>query len=187
MRAPAELSCVTGRFQPVHDQHLELFEIALAESAHLVVAVTNPDSGSLFESAASTHRHRPTDNPFTYFERVRLLDAALTGAGLRDRTTIVPFDLGAPARWPEYVPLAARHFVRVYSEWEATKARLLKDAGYEVVVLDGDMEGRRSGSDIRACLRAGGDWEPLVPPALLHQLRGHPICGATAQTREEQR
>ena len=182
-----ELSCVTGRFQPVHDQHLELFEIALGQSTHLIVAVTNPDSGSLFESDASVHRHRPTDNPFTYFERVRLLHAALSGAGLRDRTTIVPFDLCAPRRWPEYVPLPARQFVRVYGEWEATKARLLHDAGYQVVALEGDVEGRRSSSDIRARMRAGEDWESLVPPAVLPQLRRHPLCGATPQTQQDQR
>ena len=39
------LGCVTGRFQPVHEQHLELFGIALAECAHQIVAVTNPDTG----------------------------------------------------------------------------------------------------------------------------------------------
>lgn len=172
----SELSCVTGRFQPVHDQHLDLFEIALSNSAHLVVAVTNPDSGALFESAASAHRHRRADNPFTYFERVRFLEAALAGRGLRHQTTVVPFDLSIPARWPEYVPLTARQVVRVYSDWEATKVRLFQDAGYAVLALDGDVEGRRSSSEIRERMRAGRDWESLVPSALLPHLRGHPLC-----------
>ena len=59
------LAAVTGRFQPVHAQHLELFALALAEHDHLVVAVTNPDSGARHEAATSTHRHTDAANPFT--------------------------------------------------------------------------------------------------------------------------
>ncbi len=40
------LACVTGRFQPLHDQHLELFEIALTHCEHLIIAITNPDPGA---------------------------------------------------------------------------------------------------------------------------------------------
>ena len=180
-----ELACVTGRFQPVHDQHLDLFEIALATAEHLVVAVTNPDSGALYASAASAHRHRPADNPFTYFERVRFLEAALTGRGLRGRTTIVPFDLSTPARWPEYVPLTARQFVRVYGDWEATKVRLFQDAGYPVAALAGDPAVRRSSSVIRERMRTGDDWESLVPPALVPTLRGHSLSGSSGRSRGE--
>src|SRR6185503_2780148 len=92
--APARamrFAAVTGRFQPVHHQHLELFALALAEHDHLVVAVTNPDSGARHEAATSTHRHTDAANPFTYFERLRLLRAALDGAGLADRASVVPF------------------------------------------------------------------------------------------------
>ena len=42
-RPSAGLACVTGRFQPVHHQHLDLFEIALREAGYLIVAVTNPE------------------------------------------------------------------------------------------------------------------------------------------------
>ena len=65
--APAEtaLACVTGRFQPVHEEHLELFEIALGASAHLIVAITNPDTGTLHADPASPHRHTRGATPFT--------------------------------------------------------------------------------------------------------------------------
>jgi cytidyltransferase-like protein len=165
------LACVTGRFQPVHEQHLELFETALRDADHLVVAITNPDPGARREEATSAHRHRSSANPFTYFERVQLLGAALAGRGLAARTTIVPFDLTRPAHWPEYVPLHARQVVRAYGEWERHKARMLADAGYPVHVIDGDPGGRLSSSDIRARIAQGDGWEMLVPASVVPVLR----------------
>lgn len=165
------LACVTGRFQPVHEQHLELFELALRDADHLVVAITNPDLGACQKEETSAHRHRWSANPFTYFERVQLLGAALAGRGLAARTTIVPFDLTRPAYWPEYVPLHARHLVRAYSDWERHKAQMLADAGYEVEVLDGEPHNRLSSSEIRARIEQGGGWEDLVPDSVVPVLR----------------
>lgn len=160
------LGCVTGRFQPVHEQHLELFEIVLATCEHLVIAITNPDAGARRFEAASAHRHTPWANPFSYFERARLLHAALRERGLVERATVVPFDLTRPAHWPEYVPLSARQFVRVYGAWEREKVRLLQSEGYAVATLEGDLAQRISASVIRAALQAGHDrWHGLVPTA----------------------
>ncbi len=160
------LTCVTGRFQPVHDQHLELFEIALRDADHLVVAITNPDTGAYHEEPTSAHRHRAESNPFTYFERARLLQTALDNRGLMARTTIVPFDLTRPDCWSEYVPLHAQHLVRAYSSWEREKARWLADARYPVTVLDGDPANKISSSDIRARLHDDA-WRSLVPAAVV--------------------
>ncbi len=158
------LGCVTGRFQPVHDQHLELIGIALTECEHVIVAVTNPDPAARHEEATSAHRHTRAANPFTYFERSRLLTAALAGAGWAERTTVVPFDLTRPPLWPEYVPLDARQYVRAYDGWERQKAAALEAAGYPVTVLDGDPATKRSATDIRAQL-ATGTTPCAVPPA----------------------
>lgn len=182
------LACVTGRFQPVHKQHMELFEVALRDAGHLIVAITNPDAGAVHEEPTSAHRHRRSSNPFTYYERTQLLNAALAGAGLASSTTIVPFDLTRPVHWPEYVPLDARHFVRAYSDWERRKASLLADRGYSVEILEGDQSRRLSASDIRVRLAQGSAWEDLVPaavvPLLLTLLRG---VGNAAGTRDARR
>jgi nicotinamide mononucleotide adenylyltransferase len=158
------LAAVTGRFQPVHAQHLELFALALAAHDHLVVAVTNPDTGARHAAATSAHRHTDEANPFTYYERARLLAAALTGAGLADRATVVPFDLTRPHLWPEYVPRAAVQYVRAFSPWESDKAGRLADGGYGVVVVDGDPATKLDAAAIRAGF-ADGTWPALVPPA----------------------
>lgn len=163
----SRLACVTGRFQPVHEQHLDLFEIAAADADHLIVAVTNPDTGARHEESTSAHRHLPESNPFTFFERARLLQAALAGRGLAGRATIVPFDMTHPQTWTEYVPLQARHLVRVYSSWEREKAARLARAGYSVTVLEGDPEAKISATDIRARLYEDVDsWAELVPASV---------------------
>ena len=172
--------CVTGRFQPVHAQHLELFDIALAACRHLIIAVTNPDTGAHHAEASSRHRHTAAANPFSYFERLRLLEVALRERGWAERITVVPFDLTRPQFWPQYVPLSARQFVRAYTDWERQKAERLEHAGYAVTVLEGDPAQRLSGIDIRACMRSGdGRWRALVPaatvPLLDAQLEQRPL------------
>jgi nicotinamide-nucleotide adenylyltransferase len=146
---------VTGRFQPVHAQHVELFEMVIEECDRLIVAVTNPDTGARHEEPTSAHRHTAAANPFSYYERCLLLGAALEALGLGDQSVIVPFDLTRPQVWPDYVPLSSTHYVRVYGEWERQKAQWFTEAGYRVSVLDGDPEERVSSSDIRESLRQG--------------------------------
>jgi nicotinamide mononucleotide adenylyltransferase len=161
----SSLAAVTGRFQPVHAQHVELFGLALAGAERLAVAITNPDAETRQEVWSSTHRHTEQANPFSYYERARMLHAALSEAGLASRVTLVPFDLTRPGVWGEYVPRAARQFVRVYDEWERQKAGWLAEAGYPVTVLEGDPATRVSGTEVRAALRAGRDPGTLLPPA----------------------
>lgn len=176
--APAgeSLVCVTGRFQPVHADHLQLFRTALAAGDRLVVAVTNPDPGTRRAEPASEHRHRADANPFTYYERVELLTAALAGDdGLGPeraaQVRIVPFDLARPEHWPHYVPLSAVQYVGVYGPWEREKVRRLAAGGYRVVEVPGEESTRRTATAIRSAVRAGQDWEQLVPPATVAPLR----------------
>lgn len=165
------LGCVTGRFQPLHRQHLDLLAIALDACAHVIVAVTNPDTGARQEEPTSTHRHTAAANPFTYYERVRLIEAAVRQNGYADRITIVPFDLTQPAFWAQYVPLSANQFVRAYGDWERQKAQRFERAGYAVTLLRGDPVDRVSAGEVRARLMAGeSHWQALVPAATIPML-----------------
>lgn len=158
------IGCVTGRFQPVHDQHLDLFTLALASCEHLIIAITNPDAASRRPEDLAAHRHTDAANPFTYYERARLLDAASRARGFDGRVTMVPFDLTQPDQWVHYVPLAARQFVRAYGEWEREKATRLTQAGYIVTLIQGDPTDRRSAADIRTSLTNGdARWRTLAP------------------------
>jgi hypothetical protein len=64
------------------------------------------------------------------------------------------------------------HFIRLFSDWGGTKLDRLREAGYEVVVLDEGAEKEISGADVREALRSGGDWEALVPPGVAAVLKG---------------
>ena len=168
------LACVTGRFQPIHEQHLELFEIALKHCDHLIIAITNPDPGARHQEPSSAHRHTAEANPFTYFERALLIQAAINARGISGRCTLVPFDLQRHILWTHYVPLAARQFVRAYGDWEREKARWFGNAGYPVTLIDGDASGRLSASMIRNSMRADDAawklWVPMATVPLLEQL-----------------
>lgn len=156
-------ACVTGRFQPVHLQHVELFLRALDDADRLIVAITNPTIESYASQDVSLHRNQADANPFDVATRMSLLDASLTDAGIAAVTTLVPFDIFAPDTWADVVPLDVTQVVRVYSPWEAEKVERFRAAGYRVRVLDGDNDRKITASQIRASLFSGGhDWEAHV-------------------------
>jgi hypothetical protein len=62
-------------------------------------------------------------------------------------------------------------FIRLFSEWGGTKLDRLRDAGYEVVLLDVGVEKEISGAEVRGALRDGGDWEALVPAGVARVIR----------------
>ena len=47
----------------------------------------------------------------------------------------------------------------------------MRDAGYDVVVLDEGVEKQLSGRDVREAIRARGEWEVLVPPGVARVIR----------------
>ncbi|MEZ4502814.1 MAG: adenylyltransferase/cytidyltransferase family protein [Dehalococcoidia bacterium] len=169
MTAPAEdrvpLGMIHGRFQPFHLGHREYLHLALDRSEELIVGITNPDPWQIAEEAASSHRHREDANPFTFFERLRMVRAVLLDDGIPlERVYIIPFPVNLPERWDSYVPDGAVHFVRVFSEWEQTKVDRLREHGYRAEILTPGIEKEIEATEVRRRLAAGGDWRALVPP-----------------------
>ena len=163
---------VTGRFQPFHNDHLELVLSAHATGESVTVGITNPDPRSLEPLVGSNHRHLLSANPLTYWERARLIRAALIEAGLPvTHFDVVPFPLDAIDVCSSYVPLETTQVVRVYAEWERQKVRRLETAGYPVKVLVGDQGRRVSGTDIRAAIVSNQPWNHWVPPAVFEELQ----------------
>ncbi len=159
------LGCVSGRFQPFHDDHLSLVRHALGHVRHLIVAITNPDARSLTSIRQSAHRHLPSANPFTWFERLQMIVAALDAEGVaRTRFSVVPMPLDAPDTWHAYVPAHAIQFVRVFSDWEREKVRRLEAGGYSTIALEGDPHRRIHAAHLRADMAARGRaWHRQVP------------------------
>jgi nicotinamide-nucleotide adenylyltransferase len=163
---------VHGRFQPFHNGHLEYLRGAFERSDEVFVGITNPDPSRIKPEASDPLRHLPESNPWTYAERLLMVKAAARGAGLDlARVHVIPFPVNEPELWPAYVPPDVTQFIRLFSEWGGTKLERLREAGYEVVVLDEGTQKAISGADVREALRSGGDWESLVPAGVARVIR----------------
>jgi nicotinamide-nucleotide adenylyltransferase len=164
---------IHGRFQPFHNGHLEYLKGAAGRCEELFVGITNPDPERIRPEAVDPLRHLPESNPFSYVERLLMVKAAAVDAALDlARLHVIPFPVNEPELWHAYVPDDVVQFIRLFSDWGGTKLERLREAGYEVVVLDEGAAKEVSGADVRAALREGGDWESLVPEGVAAVLRG---------------
>ena len=163
---------IHGRFQPFHNGHLEYLRGAAERSDEVFVGITNPDPARIRPEAADPLRHLPESNPYSYVERLLMVKAAAGDLGLElERVHVIPFPVNEPELWPAYVPEGVTQYLRLFSEWGGTKLERLREAGYEVVILDEGAEKELSGTAVRAALREGHGWETLVPPGVARVLR----------------
>jgi len=162
---------VHGRFQPFHLGHLEYLRGAASRVDEIFVGITNPDPARIKPEPSDPLRHLPESNPWTYTERLLMIAEVASDEGWRERLHVIPFPVNEPELWPAYVPWDVVQFIRLFSDWGGTKLERLRDAGYEVVVLDEGSEKEVSGADVRAALKAGGDWERMVPPGVTAVLK----------------
>ncbi len=160
---------IHGRFQPFHLGHVEYLRGAAARSDEVWVGITNPDPTRVREESSDPLRHLPESNPWSYAERLLMVTEVARDEGID--VHVIPFPVNEPELWPAYVPDGVTQYIRLFSDWGGTKLDRLREAGYEVVVLDEGVEKGVSGADVRAALREGGDWEPLVPPGVAEIIR----------------
>jgi cytidyltransferase-like protein len=160
---------IHGRFQPFHNGHLEYLRGAAARSERVFVGITNPDPQRIKEEPTDPLRHLPESNPFTYAERLLMVDEVAADEGIR--VHVVPFPVNEAELWAAYVPGGVTQYLRLFSEWGGTKLERLREAGYDVVILDEGVEKEISGAEVRAAIRDGGDWESLVPPGVGRVIR----------------
>jgi nicotinamide-nucleotide adenylyltransferase len=160
---------IHGRFQPFHNGHLEYLRGAAERSDEVFVGITNPDPQRIKEEATDPLRHLPESNPFTYVERLLMIEAVANDEGIRAH--VIPFPVNEPELWSAYVPPRVTQYLRLFSEWGGTKLERMREAGYEVVVLDEGVEKQISGTDVRDALRSGGEWEALVPAGVVRVIR----------------
>src|SRR5213596_1800774 len=147
---------IHGRFQPIHNGHLEYLRGAAARSDELFVGITNHDPRRIKPEDSDPLRHLPESNPFTYVERLLMVKAAGADAAIEaQRLHVIPFPVNEPELWQAYVPDDVVQFIRLFSDWGGTKLARLREAGYEVVVLDEGAAKEVSGADVRAALRSG--------------------------------
>jgi nicotinamide-nucleotide adenylyltransferase len=155
---------IHGRFQPFHNGHLEYLRGAAERSDEIFVGITNPDPTRIKEEPSDPLRHLPESNPFSYVERLLMVTAVAEDEGIR--THVIPFPVNEPELWAAYVPQGATQYLRLFSDWGGTKLERMRDAGYEVVILDEGASKELSGAEVRAAMREGRAWQELVPPGV---------------------
>jgi len=165
------VACFTGRFQPFHNQHLEVLSALSHEFDRIIIGVTNPDLDNLQEHAASQHRHTDSANPFSYESRVKIIkdsiadNSEFNGVDLE----IIQFDLNDSASWS--VPKDAVFALRIFSPWEASKLTLFSDLGFETLELPAPSI-KLSASDIRESLETNDSkWENSVAPGAIATIK----------------
>lgn len=145
-----------GRFQPIHKGHVEVIKHILQEVDELIIGIGSSQEGHTLE------------NPFTANERGLMIKKALEEAGIdRSRTHIVPIsDVHNDAIWVSHVVSLTPQFSVVYSR-NPWVQRLFKEAGYEVRTQPPFKRKEYQGAGIRDRIIKGGEWEDLVPKAVL--------------------
>jgi nicotinamide-nucleotide adenylyltransferase len=158
------VACFTGRFQPFHNQHLEVLSALSREFDLIIIGITNPDVENLLEHAASQHRHTDAANPFNYQSRVQIIKASISELSELNgvEIEIIPFDLSQPDSWA--VPSETVFALRIFSTWEASKLELFTGQGFEVLELPAP-DTKLSSSDIREALTTNDStWHSHVVP-----------------------
>ena len=158
------VACFTGRFQPFHNQHLEVLSALSREFDQIIIGVTNPDIENLQAHSASQHRHTDEANPFSFESRVKIIEESISNQSEFNSVEIeiVPFDLTDAAAWP--VPAETVFALRIFSPWEASKLDLFTGQGFEVLELPAPAS-KLSASDIRQALVLNDStWHSHVAP-----------------------
>ncbi len=150
---------VHGRFQPVHREHLAYAQWAARETDRLIIGITNADPSHVREETADPKRHEARHNPFTYYERNRMLRSVADR--IDGPVSIMPFPINRPELWSHYAPADAVHYINVLEEWHTVKADRLRERGRTVKTKEGTRT--VSGEAIRAAMASDADWRADCP------------------------
>ncbi|WP_157547886.1 nicotinate-nucleotide adenylyltransferase [Micromonospora sp. ATCC 39149] len=170
-----DVASAHGRFQPLHLGHLEYLLAAARRCRTLVVGITNPDPWQVRSEPSAPHREAGHANPFTFYERLSMVDGALRDSGLPDTAfRVVPFPHSFPERLGHYLPANATVLLTIYDGWGEEKLRRFRAHGWRTEVLWRRDTTVTSGTDLRRRLRDGLAWDHLVPPATARVVRDLP-------------
>jgi len=176
---------IHGRFQVLHNDHLKYLLAGKKRCDHLVVGITNPDLSMTRKDEADSTRNSSLANPLTYYERFRMVRAAMTGAGLcLEEFCVVPFPINLPELYRYYVPLDATFYLTIYDIWGEKKLAMFTELGLKTDVLwrCSREEKGLSSTDIRRMIATGEEWQHLVPPGVAGLVREFDLAGRLRKT-----
>lgn len=161
-----ETGVIHGRFQVLHLKHMEYLLAAKMRCKKLYIGISNPDDSYIKESESDKQRSTKAANPFTYFERMQMIQNALMDFGVkREEFDIIPFPINRPEYILQYAPKDATFFMSICDEWGEEKKKVLEGLGVKVEVLwnrTTETKGTTA-TEVRKHIVNGTPWSHLVP------------------------
>jgi cytidyltransferase-like protein len=179
------VGCINGRFQPFHNGHFEYLLAAAQRCDRIIIGITQYDPDTQ-DDESPKHRMDEGENPFTYWERYCIINAAIAKSELATRSVdIVPFPIHAPSMIKNFVDPRSIMFTTIYDAWNIRKIRRLKEIGFQVSVLWRRKVKEIEGKRVRAAMRQDfALFETLVPDgvastikSLMRKEQGHALEG----------
>jgi len=167
---------IHGRFQPFHNGHLDYFMRALKiTTQRLIVGITNPYPELILKEATDDHRHLLGANPFTFYERYRMISEsvkfhpALINGDIE--LIIVPFPIHHKELWRFFIPPNAVQVMSIFEDWDVEKKNRFVAYGFKVHELQ--CERMVSGEFVRSNLKKllnVGEISNLAPTGTINVL-----------------
>jgi len=175
-----------GRFQPLHNGHVEYLLAAKDRCDFLWIGITQFNINSLFDSPHDPHRQNLENNPMTYFERVEMVTSVIVDEGVEvGQFGIVPFPIDTPEHLNGFLSIQVPVFTTIYDDWNRHKIGVLNDCGYKVEVLWERGYKQFDGITIRDLMYAGDDqWKEMVPPATAKVVQRYGIADRIRKLRD---
>ena len=163
-----KVGVIHGRFQGLHLGHMEYLLEGKKRCEHLIIGITNyePYLNYGVNNPANLNRTKAEANPFTYFERYKLLQGSMIEAGVDIASfDIVPFPIENPANIFNFAPKEAIYYITIYDQWGYEKEKRLQQIGCSTKVMwtRNDSQRITSGTEIRDRIRSNLEWKHLVP------------------------
>ncbi len=134
-----------------------------------MVRETAPGVDEVLVCIAAAADSGTKDNPFTSGERREMISLALEGAGIGNFSIIDIPDIHNPPVWARYVASLCPPIDVVVAHSDDT-LDLFRGEGYEVRQATPYERDTHSGTHVRQLMAEGGDWQRLVPPAVVEYL-----------------
>lgn len=145
-----------GRFQPVHNGHLQVMQHILRTYDELIIVL------------GSAQEHNTWRNPFTAEERERMIVAALTPKEQKHTKIYAIADINDDQRYVAHVETFIPHGTVLFCGSYPT-SRLFEAKGYTVEKL-GRID-NVEGTKVRGMIEIGDPtWQSLVPPLVVKVL-----------------
>ena len=174
-----EKGVVFGRFQVLHNKHMEYLLAAKMRCKKLYIGITHQD---IMMFAATSHLDvnggTKRDNPMTYLERLEMIQKAVENFGIKKEDyEIVPFPITHPELILQYAPEDATYFMSIKDEWDEQKKQFLEQLGLKVEVLMNKKpeEAGISAAEIRKLMTEEKEWRQHVPIPVYEYIQNHEI------------